>query len=129
MSFSSADLLQFEELKELLARYAGSTAGRDLVHDLEPRADRFALTSALAETGEAIAYLRELSGPQTSGTGNLVRLRFDHLRDIATPVRILQVEGASLDGPAILDLFHNLALAGEYRGGLLSDSERFTRFV
>jgi DNA mismatch repair protein MutS2 len=129
MSFSSTDLLQFEEFKELLARYAGSNAGRELVGDLEPQRDRLAVTAALAEVGEAINYLRELSGPQTGGSANVIRLRFDQLRDIETPVRILQVEGASLDGPAILDLFHTLALAGEYRGALLSTTERFPRLA
>jgi DNA mismatch repair protein MutS2 len=42
-------------------------------------------------------------------------------------VRILQVEGASLEGREILDLFHNLVIAGEYRGMLLAVSERFPR--
>ena len=125
MSFSSIGLLQFEELKDLLAGYAGSLAGRTLVHDLAPRRDRLALEADLADAGEAIGYLREVSGAQETARGAAVRLRFDQLRDLEAPVRMLRVEGASLDGPRILDLFHTLAIAGEYRGLLLAVAPRY----
>ncbi len=125
MSFSSTGLLQFEELKELLFNYAGSVAGRALVDEIEPHRDRARLESDLAETGEAIAYLRDVSGAQEAKAGAAIRLRFDQLRDIEASAGVLRVEGASLDGREILDLFHTLALAGEYRGILLSVSERF----
>ena len=62
MPFSSTELLQFDELKSLVAHYAGSNAGRALVEELAPHSDRAALEAALAESGEAIAYLRELEG-------------------------------------------------------------------
>ncbi len=120
MSFSSCGLLQFDELKELLASYAGSVAGRALIHGLEPHRDRARLENGLGEAGEAIKYLRELSGSESVGPGSPVRLRFDQLRDIEAPVRTLLIEGAALAGREILDLFHTLALAGEYRGVLLS---------
>lgn len=129
MSFSSAELLQFEELKDLLARYAGSSAGRDLVAALQPHSDLLALESDLAEAGEAIAYLREVSGAQTAASGAAIRLRFDQVRDISDAVRILKVEGASLEGRQILDLFQTLALAGEYRAILLSLAARFPRLA
>ncbi len=127
MSFSSTDLLQFDELKDLLAKYAGSPAGRELVAALEPHSDLPVLESNLSEAGEAIAYLRELSGAQTAGSRAAIRLRFDQLRDIKAAVRILRVEGASLDGRQILDLFQTLALAGEYRAILLSLVARYPR--
>ncbi|MBV9268919.1 MAG: Smr/MutS family protein [Acidobacteriaceae bacterium] len=129
MSFSSSELLQFGELKELLARYAGSDAGRELVFHLEPHRDRFSLEADLAEAGEAIAYLREASSGQEGGRGVAVRLRFDQLRDVGASVRTLHVEGASLDGREILDVFHTLALAGEYRGILLGVAERYSRLA
>src|SRR5947208_15635942 len=116
MPFTSASLLQFDELKELLAKYAGSAAGRALIFAVLPHNDRFVLDADLAEAGEAIGYLREVSGAQDTARGAAIRLRFDQLRDIEGPVRTLRVEGASLDGREILDLFHSLALAGEYRG-------------
>ena len=56
MSFSSLLTLQFPELLDLLARYAGSVAGRALVYGLEPNAERMELENALKEAGEAIEY-------------------------------------------------------------------------
>src|SRR6185437_5864200 len=129
MPFSSAGLLQFDDLKELLAKYAGSAAGRELVAVLQPRQDRFPLEADLAEAGEAMAYVREVAGAQTAGSGAAIRLRFDHLREIEAPVRLLRVEGASLDGREILDLFQTLALAGEYRAILLSVRARYPRLA
>ncbi|HEY3936559.1 MAG TPA: endonuclease MutS2, partial [Bryobacteraceae bacterium] len=128
-ALSSVGLLQFGELKELLAGFAGSVAGRALILALEPHGDRVALEAALAEAGEAITYLREIAGAQEARSGSAIRLRFDQLRDIEAPVRVLKVEGASLDGGEILDLFHNLALAGEYRAMLLAVGVRFPRLA
>jgi DNA mismatch repair protein MutS2 len=129
MAFRSAGLLQFAELIDLLISYAGSAAGQELVGELAPHQDRARLESDLADAGEAMLYLRELSGAQETGRGAAIRLRFDQLRDISTPLRILHVEGASLDGRQIMDLFHTLALAGEYRGALTAASERFPRLA
>jgi DNA mismatch repair protein MutS2 len=129
MPFSSTEILQFAELKELVARFAGSSAGRELVQQLWPHSDRSALESELADSGEGIAYLRELDGLEDAKSGSVVRLRFDRLRDVAAAVRILQVEGASLDGRDILNLFHNFSLAGEIRGVLLNVAARFPRLA
>jgi len=129
MPFSSTDLLQFVELQELVARYAGSSAGRMLVLDLTPHSERDLLESDLADCGEAIGYLRDLHGSQEARAGSVLRLRFDQLRDVEAPVRILQVEGASLEGREILDLFHNFSLAGEFRGALLEVVARFPRLA
>jgi DNA mismatch repair protein MutS2 len=125
MAFGSTELLQFDEFKELLAGYAGSAPGRALVHALEPHRDRAALEHALAEAGEAIAYARELSGAQQTARGAAIRLRFDQIRDLEIPLRLLQVEGTALDGSQILDLFHTVAIAGEHRAVLLSVAERY----
>jgi dsDNA-specific endonuclease/ATPase MutS2 len=132
MPFSSTSLLQFDELKELLARYAGSSAGRGLILALTPHNDHFLLESDLAEAGEAIGYLREVSGAQETARGAAIRLRFDQLRDVELAVRTLRVEGAALEGREIVDLFHTLSIAGEYRGLLaavatLSEFGRFAR--
>src|SRR5438067_11624437 len=129
MGFSSTGLLQFDELKDLLSEYAGSRAGGALIVALEPHRDRSALEADLAEAGEAIGYLREVSNVQQAGRGAAIRLRFDQLRDVHAAVRTLRVEGASLDGREILDLFHTLAIAGEYRAILLSVSDRFPRLA
>ncbi|MGH9626008.1 MAG: endonuclease MutS2, partial [Bryobacteraceae bacterium] len=83
------------------------------------------LDNALADAGEAIAYNAELSGTQQTGRGAPIRLRFDQLRDLEGPLGVLQIEGAALTGSQILDLFHSLAIAGEYRAALLSVAERY----
>ncbi len=127
MSFSSKALLQFDELTDLLAGYAGSEAGRELVSELEPHSDRAVLEADLVEAGEAIGYAREASGTPTGGQGAAVRLRFHQMREIGPAVRILKVSGTRLDGWQILDLFNTLALAGEYRGYLLSVQNRYPR--
>jgi DNA mismatch repair protein MutS2 len=120
---NAAATLQFDELKTLLARYAGSEAGRALVLALSPDNQRAPLEAALAEAAEAMAYVRETEKQEA------VRLRFDQVRDTATQVRALQIEGVSLLGPEILDLFHMLGLAGEYRAALLSVAARHPRLA
>lgn len=126
MSFSSLGLLQFEELKQLVARFAGSEAGRSLVAQLDPHSDRPVLEADLAEAAEAIAYAREASGGAESRTGP-VRLRFDRVREINSSVRVLRVSGTRLEGSEILDLFRTLELAGEYRGYLLNVGDKYPR--
>jgi DNA mismatch repair protein MutS2 len=129
MSFSASNTLQFPELRELVAGFAGSATGRELVTGLEPNSDRDQLESALAEAGEAIGYLAEVHSPQTTGRGAAIRLRFDQVREIASSLQILKVEGARLDGREILDVFVTLELAAEYRGVLLSTGERYPRLA
>ena len=129
MPFSSTSLLQFDELKEVLAKYAGSAAGRALVFALEPHHDHFGLEADLAEAGEAIGYLREVSGAQETARRAAIRLRFDQLRELEGALRTLRVEGASLESREILDLFHTLSVAGEYHGLLLSVAARYPRLA
>lgn len=129
MPFSSDDLLQFDELKTLLAGYAGSSAGRALIDALEPGSERLGLEAALEEAGEAISYQRELPGAQETARGAAARLRFDRLPEIETSLRILPVEGAWLDGRQILDLFQTLSVAAEYRAALLSVRERYPKLA
>lgn len=130
MAFSSTDLLQFDELLELVARYAGSTAGRELVFGLEPHSDRFVLEADLADAGEAIGYQREIEGGlPANGRGVAVPLRIERLRDMGNSLATLQVEGSSLDGRQIMDLLHNLGIAGEFRGALLGVAERYPRLA
>ena len=126
MSFSSINTLQFPDLLDLLARYAGSVAGKSLVYGLEPNADRDALELALQEAGEASEYVRDAAGENKTSP---VRLRFDQLRDVENAIRTLMLEGASLDGRQILDLFQTMNLAGEYRGVLTGLSQRFPKLA
>lgn len=128
MAFRSQSLLQFDELKELVASYAGTRAALEQLVDLEVSTDRDSLEAALAETGEAIAYLKEASDAQ-AGRGAPVRLKFHDTHDVRPSVGILRVEGAWLDGRALLDLFQVLGVAGEHRSLLLGVRERFPRLA
>ena len=127
MPFSSIAVLQFNELKELLVKFAGSEAGREFVREIEPHSDRFAIESDFAEAAEAIGYAAEAAAAEQASRSSAVRLRFDQLREIGPSIRVLQVSGARLDGQEILDLFKTLALAGEYRGYLLNVQNRYPR--
>ena len=82
MSFHGAALLQFDELKDLIASFAGSVAGKQRVLSCGTSGSREAAEADLAEAGEAIAYLRDALEPQRAAQGVTVRLRFDQLRDL-----------------------------------------------
>ena len=58
MKTTSADLLEFDALKDLLGRFVSSPLGGAELDKIAPSADLAALTEALAEAGEAIQYLR-----------------------------------------------------------------------
>lgn len=127
MSFRGAALLQFDELKELIASFAGSAAGKHRVLSCDTSGNRIVAEADLSEAGEAIAYLRDAAQPQRAAPGATVRLRFDQLRDLGDSLRLLRVEGARLDGLEILDIFHVLSISGEYRSVLASSSGRYPR--
>jgi DNA mismatch repair protein MutS2 len=129
MSFRSSELLQFDELKRLVASYAGSAAGKERVLALDTGLNRPVVEAALLESGEGIRYLQDAASPQKAGHGAAVRLRFDQVRDLEAALPRLRVEGARLEGPEILDLFHTLAIAGEYRSLLLAVADRFPRLA
>src|SRR6185437_15179572 len=129
MSFRSSDLLQFSELKQLVAAYAGSVAGKQRIVDCDVHRERHFAESELADAQEAIAYLQSASAPQKAERGAAVRLRFDQIRDVGDSLPLLKVEGSRLEGIEILDLFHTLSLAGEYHSLLAAVSDRFPRLA
>ena len=102
MKTTSAGLLEFDELKRLLARYASSPLGRLEIEKIEPRTDRSALEETLAEAGEAMEYLQAASRPHPAARGAAVRLRFDSLPDPAEALGKLRIEGACLEAKEIL---------------------------
>ena len=79
----SADLLEFESLRQLLGRYVRSSLGRDELAKVEPHSGRAELESALADVAEAVSYLRALSQPQAATRGAAIRVRFDSIPDVA----------------------------------------------
>src|SRR5690242_17343240 len=129
MPFRSSDLLQFDELKELLAAYAGSAAGKQRLIDCDVYREQYLAEADLADTQEAINYLQSAAAPQKAGHGAAVRFRFDQIRDVSVSLPLLRVEGSRLEGAEILDLFHTLSLAGEYHALLAAVSDRFPRLA
>ena len=129
MPFRSSDLLQFPELKQLIAGYAGSSAGKQRIVACDVHPDRYSAEFELADAREAIAYLQSAATTQKVGHGAAVRLRFDQIRDVSGSLPLLKVQGSRLEGIELLDLFHTLSLAGEYHALLSAVADRFPRLA
>lgn len=126
MMHASLDLLEFDALKALLGRYVSTPMGQAAVAAVAPGTDCEILAASLAETGEAMEYLRTAARPQTVGRGGAVRLHFD-VADPSAGIRKLQIEGAVLEPLEILDLTEFLDRAAEARALLAAAVERFPR--
>ena len=125
----SADLLEFESLRELVGRYVGSPLGRAELQKLEPHTDRAILESALADVAEAMAYQSASRQPQAAARGSAIRLRFNSIPDVAPALTILRIEGAMLEPKQILDLARLIEEAGEVRAALNLAGERYPRLA
>jgi DNA mismatch repair protein MutS2 len=125
----SADLLEFESLRELVGRYVGSPLGRAELEKLQPHTDRAVLESALADVAEAIAYQGASRQPQAVARGSAIRLRFNSIPDVAPALTILRIEGAMLEPKQILDLARLIEEAGEVRAALNLAGERYPRLA
>jgi len=125
MIASSSELLEFGELKELLGRYVTSPLGRRVLENVAPCCDRETLAEVLAETAEAIEYLKAAQRPQSAARGAAVRLRFDAFTDPTEALAKLRIEGASLEAAEIWELVSMLDSASEIRRLLMAAGERF----
>ncbi len=121
------NVLEFEALRALLARYLHSPLGRAELEAVAPVSDRGAIEAALADAAEAIEYLRTASQPQPASRGAAIRVRFDSGADPMPAVARLRIEGATLEATELLELARLLDLASETRSILLSARERFPR--
>ena len=119
MQQSSLELLEYDELKALIARQISSTAARRLLDRLEPSKDRRALETAHAETEEARVLLDESAGQKG------FTIRFSGLPEIDQGLARLGIEGASLDGKEIYDILQWLDRAAEVRVAIQGANERF----
>ena len=120
-----APVLEFEPLRALLCRYVRSSLGRAELAQVEPTYDRAAIEEALADTTEAVAYVRTSSQPQHTTT----RVRFDDIAELGPTLAHLRIEGATLDAPEIFELSRLLDLAADARTALLSAAEKFPRLA
>jgi DNA mismatch repair protein MutS2 len=125
----SADLLEFEALRELVGRYVGSPLGRTELEKLAPTTDRAAVESALADVAEAITYLGASRQPQAAARGSAIRLRFNSIPDVSSALTILRIEGALLEPKHILELARLIEEAGEVRAALNMAGQRYPRLA
>jgi DNA mismatch repair protein MutS2 len=124
---TSAGVLEYEALRQVIGRYLHSPMGRRELEKVAPHSDRERLTADLAETGEAVEYLRAAGRPQTAGRGAAIRIDFSGLPDVEIPVHKLRIEGASLDPKEIFDVFALLDRAADAKSLLAAAAERFPR--
>jgi DNA mismatch repair protein MutS2 len=123
----SADLLEFEPLRELVGRYVGSPLGRAELEKLAPHSDRAALENALADVAEAIAYQGASRQPQAASRGSAIRLRFNSIPDVAAALAVLRMDGAILEPKQILELARLIEEAGEIRAALNLAAQKYPR--
>jgi len=125
----SADLLEFEPLRELVGRYVGSPLGRAELEKLEPHSDRATLESGLADVAEAIAYQGASRQPQAAARGAAIGLRFSSIPDVTAALTMLRIEGAVLEPKHILELARLIEEAGEIRAALNQAAEKYPRLA
>jgi DNA mismatch repair protein MutS2 len=125
----SEPVLEFENLRALLGRYVRSSLGRAELAQVEPISDRSLIENTLADTAEAVAYVRTSSQPQPASRGAAIRVRFDDVAELAPTLSKLRIEGATLEAAEIYELSRLLDLASEARGILLSAAEKFPRLA
>ncbi|HJZ95912.1 MAG TPA: endonuclease MutS2 [Candidatus Solibacter sp.] len=122
---NSAQVLEFENLRELLGRYVASPLGRRELAKIAPHADRERLEAELAEAAEAIQYLQLAARPQPASRGAAIRVDFGGIPDVEPSVHKLQIEGAGLEPREIFDLFTLLDTAADAKSHLTAAAERF----
>jgi len=127
MRATSAGVLEFESLRELVGRYVSSPLGRRELDKVQPHTDRDRLESDLAEAEEATEYLRAAAKPQPAARGAAIRINFSSIPDLTAAVHKLRIEGAALEPKEISDVLGFLDRAADARSILSSVAERFPR--
>ena len=127
MKATSAEILEYESLRDLLGRYVSSPPGKAELANIAPHNDTARLTADLADAAEAVEYLRSAARPQTAARGAAIRINFAGFPDLGEAVHKLRIEGASLEGKEIFDLFGVLDRAADAKSVLNAVAERFPR--
>jgi DNA mismatch repair protein MutS2 len=121
MISTSAEQLEWEQVRNLIARFIGSPLGAAELAKVEPSSDRDKVERDLAETGEAILYIRASATPQSSA----IRINLNGLPDITVTIQKLHIEGAALEPREIFDLIAFLDRAADAGSFLTAAAERF----
>lgn len=116
MNPESLNLLEYEALRALIRRYAGSEAGQRLLDEAAPGTDRTAIEAAHEETAEALRFLSEAQTPSSrGGAPATATLRFSGLPDIEDACGRLRIEGTVLEAREIMAIGALLERAAEVR--------------
>jgi len=124
---TSAEVLEYEPLRQLVGRFISSPLGKRELEKIQPHAERDRLTEDLAETGEAMEYLRIAGRPQPAARGAAIRIDFGGLPDLEATVHKLRIEGATLEPKEIFDVLLLLDRAADAKSVLTAAAERFLR--
>src|SRR3954464_14859836 len=89
--------LEWDQVVALVARHIGSPLGAAELEKVAPSIAREALVHSLADTAEAIQYLRAASAPQATGQGAAIRIHFNGLPNVTIHVQKLHIQGAALE--------------------------------
>ncbi len=125
MKQTSSGLLEFEALRQVVGRFIGSPMGRAHLEQIEPSTDRERIEKDLAETAEAIEFLRSAAKPVPGQRGAAIRISFGGLPDLTVSSEKLRIEGASLEPRELFDLIVLLDRASDARSILTAVAERF----
>ena len=125
MRITGVEALEWEHVKTLLSRYISCPLGLDLLPTVEPHEDRDLLEADLAETGEAIAYLRASASVQSAGSGSAIRINLNGLPDVTQSVHKLRIEGTTLEPRELFDVLNFLNRAADAKSFLTAAGERF----
>jgi len=109
LSHTSARVLEFDSLRDLLSAYASSPLGRDLIAHLAPSTDREWIENQQLLTSE-IREFRRVGG----------RFDFAGLLEITKQVEKSRIAGAALETTAIRDVVLMVDRAAEWREIALS---------
>jgi DNA mismatch repair protein MutS2 len=122
---TSAEVLEFEPLRQLVGRYIGSPLGKRELAKVAPHHDPERLLHDLAETSEAILYLQTATRPQAASRGAAIRIEFSGIPDVESAVHKLHIEGAGLEPREIFELFTLLDIAADAKSNLAATADRF----
>jgi len=125
VKFTSSDALEFEQIRALVKRYMATSAGDAELARVAPSDDREAVVRSLAETGEAMGYLRAAAAPQPAGQGAAIRVNLNGVPNVSVAVQKLHIEGAALEPREIFDLIAFLDRAADAKSYLTAAGERF----
>ncbi len=129
MRVTSAGILEYQELKELLGRYLTSSLGAAELANVAPLSHRARLEEIFADTAEAIAHELALDRPQKAARGAAIPVRFSAIPDCREWLAKLRIEGAVLDAKELLAAAALLESAAAVKSALEFSAETFPRLA